>query len=181
MTNATPSLTSVVLADPDGVPIRLSDVAGPLLVVQLMRYYGCLPCQEWLVGLDRASGELEQAGAKAVAIGGSADYQARWLRDHRAVRIPLFLDPSQQVRALVDVGDLGIQLLDPRGFLNYGASLFHGFRPHRPTRDSVRAPGVVILDEHLDVRWRYVGRRVGDYPPLGSVLDALRAIREAAR
>lgn len=55
-------------------------------------------------------------------------------------------------------------------------SLFHGFRPHWPTRDSVRAPEVVILDEHLKVRWKYVGRRVGDYPPLGAVLDAIRRI-----
>lgn len=179
MTGASGSLGDVVLADPDGRPVRLSDLAGPLLVVQLMRYYGCLPCQEWLVALDGAAGELEEGGARAVAVGGSADYQARWLRDHRSVQVPLLLDPHQQVRSLVDIGDLGRRLLDPRGFLSYGASLFHGFRPHLPTRDSVRAPGVVILDAKLAVRWRHVGRRVGDYPPLALVFDTLRKIRES--
>lgn len=58
-----------------------------------------------------------------------------------------------------------------RGMVSYGRSLAHGFRPQRPTRDTVRAPAVVVLDHALNVRWSHVGRRIGDYPPLPQVLE----------
>jgi len=60
--------TSVVPADvalgtPDGGAAVLGDfVTEGYLVVQLVRYFGCLPCQEWLIGLDRAAGVLAVAG-----------------------------------------------------------------------------------------------------------------------
>ncbi|MHB1487743.1 MAG: redoxin domain-containing protein [Acidimicrobiales bacterium] len=167
------TLATLVLADPTGAPVELTDLAGPLLVVQLVRYFGCLPCQEWLVSLDAAAEEMQTLGAQPLAVGGSADYQARYLQETRGVSMPLLLDPAQHFRDAVGVGDLGVRLLDPRGLVSYGRSLAHGFRPQRVTRDTARAPGVVILDQQLSVRWRYEGRRIGDYPPLPAVIDAL--------
>lgn len=166
-------LAGLALADPSGVPVRLADLAGPLLVVQLVRYFSCLSCQEWLVSLNAAARDLQSLGARPLAVGGSADYQARYLRDVRGVRMPLLLDPGQRLRASVGVGNLGARLADSRGLVSYGRSLAHGFRPQRVTRDTVRAPGVVILDRQPSLRWRYAGRRIGDYPPLPVVLDAL--------
>jgi peroxiredoxin len=82
-----------------GTAASLAVFAGPLLVVQLVRYFGCLPCQQGLIDLDRAAHEITLLGAVAVAVGGSADYQARWLRHERGVKIPLLLDPAQRLRA----------------------------------------------------------------------------------
>ncbi len=43
------------LADPEGRPVTFGEaLIADLTVVQLVRYFGCLPCQEWLVELDRA-------------------------------------------------------------------------------------------------------------------------------
>lgn len=166
-------LAALVLADPTGAPVKLTDLAGPLLVVQLVSYFGCLPCQEWLVSLDAVAGDLEALGARPLAVGGSADYQARYLQDGRGVTMPLLLDPGHEFRTCIGVGNLGARLMDPRGLVSYGRSLAHGFRPQRVTRDAARAPGVVILDRQLSVRWRYVGRRIGDYPPIFMVIDAI--------
>lgn len=174
------ALASLVLFDPNGDPVPLGDLAGPVLVVQLVRYFGCLPCQEWLVELDRVGERLDAYGARPLAVGGSADYQARWLRDTRGVTMPLLLDPDQRVRDALGVGNLGARMLDPRGMVSYGRSLAHGFRPQRPTRDTVRAPAVVVLDRALDVRWSYVGRRIGDYPPLPQVLEAVARVTGVA-
>ena len=53
----------LVLGTPDGGAAVLGDfVTEGYLVVQLVRYFGCLPCQEWLIGLDRAAGVLAVAG-----------------------------------------------------------------------------------------------------------------------
>lgn len=172
MTAMNPLLVGLQLRDPEGVPVAFADFAGPLLVVQLVRYFGCLPCQEWLVSLDAAGKELAQFGARPLAVGGSADYQARYLQEQRGVTMPLLLDGNQEFRDVVGIGDLGVRLLDPRGLVSYGRALAAGFRPQRVTRDTVRAPGVVILDQNLAVRWSFEGSRIGDYPELSEVLTA---------
>lgn len=173
-------LRALVLFDPDGRPVTIGSLAGPLLVVQLARYFGCLPCQEWLVALDRAAGDLAKHGARPLAVAGSADYQARWLANHHGVTMTLLVDPEQTLRASVGVGDLGARLADPRGLVSYGRTLAHGYRPQRVTRDTLRAPGVAILDADLTVRWRHVGRRIGDYPDLGDVIDTVAQIAATA-
>ncbi len=173
---AVPTLAEIPLLDPDGEPTSLGAQAGTFLVLQLVRYFGCLPCQQWLIELDHASTRLATLGARPVAVGGSADYQARWLRDEREVRTPLLLDPDQRLRDALQVGRIGSRLLDPRGLASYGRAMRAGLRPQRITRDTVQAPGVVILDAQLNVRWRHVGKRIGDYPPLSAVLDALHPL-----
>jgi peroxiredoxin len=160
---------------PDGEPARLADVlAGRrVTIVQLVRYFGCLPCQEWVVGLDRAAPGLADRGVGAAVVGGSADYQARWLREEKGVTIPLLLDPDHRLREAVGAAKpLGLRLLDPRGAAAYAGTLRRGFRPQAITRDTVRSPGVVILGADGVVLWTHVGTRIGDYPPLAEVVAA---------
>jgi len=167
-------LDEVLLRDPDGGATTLAASAGDLLVFQLVRYFGCLPCQQWLVKLDRAAPQLHALGARPLAIGGSADYQAQWLHNGRDVTMPLLLDPGQRVRDALQLSPIGVRLLDPRGLASYGRALRAGFRPQRITRDTVQAPGVVIVDTHGEVCWQHIGRRIGDYPPLADVIAAVR-------
>jgi hypothetical protein len=97
---------------------------------------------------------------------------AAWAGDMlvvQLVRSPLLLDALQ-------LGPIGARLLDPRGLVSYGRALRAGFRPQRITRDTVQAPGVVIVDTQGAVCWQHVGRRIGDYPPLADVIAAVRGI-----
>lgn len=166
-------LEGIPLATADGDARTLEAFTSPLLVVQLVRYFGCLPCQEWLVGLDALTAELSALGAQPLAIGGSADYQARWLRDEKGVGMPLLLDPEQRFRDAVGVGRLGARLLDPRGAPSYLRAMRHGYRPRAITKDTVQAPGVVVLDRRRQVVWKHVGQRIGDYPPLATLVEAV--------
>ena len=161
--------------DPEGRPTVLPvPVPGRYLVVQLVRYFGCLPCQEWLVGLDKLRAELDVLGADAAAVGGSADYQAAWLRDERGVTMVLFVDPLHVFRHAVEMErPLGWRLANPRGVAAYVRSLRHGYAPQKVTKDTVRSPGVVIIDSDRLVVWRHEGTRIGDYPEHSAVLAAL--------
>jgi len=163
------------LSTPEGAPVALREVlTGPLTVVQLVRYFGCPPCQEWLINLDRVAGELALRDVGAIAIGGSADYQAVWLREEKSVRLPLLLDPEHRFREHLGASKpLGWRMADPRGAAAYTRSLANGFRPQHITRDTVRSPGVVVLDQSGAVRWRHIGTRIGHYPPLDEVLAAV--------
>ncbi|MFN8629262.1 MAG: redoxin family protein [Chloroflexota bacterium] len=163
------------LFTPDGDPVELGMLAETRVVVQLVRYFGCLPCQQYLRELDRRSGELAEVGIRAVAIGGSADYQARWLRD-TGVSMPLLLDPAGEFRAAVGLGDLSLrQMAAPRGLRAYASAVLSGVPIRRPTADLRRSPGIAVLDRDLDLRWTHEGGALGDYPPLDAVMGQARA------
>lgn len=165
----------MVLRTPDGDPVELGTLAGSTVVVQLVRYFGCLPCQQYLRDLDRRAGELAPVGARAVAIGGSADYQARWLHE-TGVSMPLLLDPDGAFRKAVGLGDLTLrQLMAPRGMRAYLSAVRAGVPIRRPTDDLRRSPGIAILDRDLRVRWTYEGGALGDYPQLDEVFGRVRS------
>lgn len=166
--------TDLPLLTPKGEPTTLGEhLVHDLTIVHLVRYFGCLPCQEWLVELNQVAGQLATQGVGAIAIGGSADYQAVWLKDEKGVGIPLLLDPEQQFRQHVDADKpLGWRMMDPRGAAAYARTLGSGYRPQAITRDTVRSPGVVVLDRTGRVRWRHIGTRIGHYPPLDEVVEA---------
>lgn len=162
---------SVILHDPDGQPVPFSELTGDPLVVILVRYFGCLPCQAYLQDVDDARDRFP-ATARVVAIGGSADYQARWLRDSQGIGMPLLLDPDQQIRAIAELGDLTRrQLLAPRGAANYVQAMRRGLRPQKITKDTVRSPGVAVFDSDPGVTWTYEGRMLGDYPSVDELVQ----------
>lgn len=171
---AFPLPADLTVMTPEGDPVPVSSlVTGRLLVVQLVRYFGCLPCQDWLMQLDQLAPSLSEHGVSVAAVGGSAGYQARWLRDEQGVSVPLFLDPDHEFRnAVGHEKRLGLKLLDPRGAAAYTRSLKKGLRPQHVTRDTVQAPGVVILDQHHNVCWQYRGQRIGDYPAMPALEQA---------
>lgn len=161
---------AVILHDPDGRPVPLRNLTADPLVVILVRYFGCLPCQAYLQDIDAARRRFP-AEARVVAVGGSADYQARWLRDTQGIDMPLLLDPEQRIRAIAELGDLTRrQLLSPQGAANYVRAMRRGLRPQKITKDTVRSPGVAIFGPDLQVRWTHEGRMLGDYPPVDEVV-----------
>jgi peroxiredoxin len=162
---------SVTLHDPDGRPVPFSELTADPLVVILVRYFGCLPCQAYLQDIEAARRRLPPQ-ARAVAVGGSADYQARWLRDNQGIDMPLLLDPHQHIRTIAELGDLTRrQLLSPHGAANYVQAMRRGLRPQKITKDTVRSPGVAIFGPDLQLTWTYEGRMLGDYPTVDEVVQ----------
>lgn len=165
---------AIELVDPNGAVVRFADLSADPLVVILVRYFGCLPCQAYLKDIDAAQHRFG-TGVRVVAVGGSADYQARWLQGDQGVQMPLLLDPNQQVRALAGLGNLRVhQLLSPRGAGNYLRAMRRGLRPQKVTRDTIRSPGVAIFGPDLAVQWTYEGKMLGDYPTIDEVVTRAR-------
>ncbi len=177
---ATTVSTDLVLGTADGSPTTVGDLlTQPVTIVQLVRYYGCLPCQEWAVEASSVQAELAAEGIGVIAVAGGADYQAAYLRDERGVTIPLLLDPEQRVREAVGaMKSIGLGIVDPRSGLAYLKSMKRGYRQKDlPPKDSMRSPGVVILDAAGEVLWQHIGTYVGDYPAVADVVAAARSFR----
>jgi peroxiredoxin len=155
-----------------------AQLTQPLTIVQLVRYYGCLPCQEWAVEIDKRTDELAARGIGVVAVGGGADYQAQYLRDERGIRLPLLLDPDQGLRDAVGaMKPLVLGMIDPRSGLAYLGAMRRGYRQESlPSKDAVRSPGIVVLDRSGTVVWQHVGTYVGDYPSVDATLATVSAL-----
>ncbi|MEN8233645.1 MAG: hypothetical protein ABFR89_01820 [Actinomycetota bacterium] len=178
MTSPTSSETraEIPLSDPDSEATTLAEFAADPLVVVLVRYFGCLPCQEFVRDLDRARDRLPE-DARVIAVGGSAGYQARWLRDTKGVEMPLLLDPEQRVRAVADLGDLTpLEMASPSGAGSYVRSILSGFRPQVPTADATKAPGILLLDRDFSVAWVHRGHALGDYPPIDELIARVETV-----
>lgn len=173
-------IAEIPLADPDGGSTTLGSVAADPLVVLLIRYFGCLPCQEYVSEAQAVLDEFPD-GTQVVAIAGSAAYQARWLRKTKAVTLPLLLDPDERVRSVADLGNLSTtSWVKLKGWKNYLGSMQRGFRPQIPTSDALKAPGIVIFDRDFSVLWVHGGGTLGDYPPIDDLVSKVRELAASA-
>lgn len=166
------------LLTPAGEPTTLGDqLEKTFTIVQLVRYYGCLPCQDWAIDLDKRGRTLAGQGVGVMAIGGSADYQAEYLHDERGVGMPLLLDPAHLFRDAVGAKPLRLGLVDPRSAWSYVKRVKELKHQPVPTKDLAQSPGVVVLDQGGRVVWQHIGKFVGDYPELADVLTKVSDLR----
>src|SRR5947208_2703564 len=135
-----------------------------------------MPCRDYLAQLREAHPQITAMGAGVVAVGGAAPDQARELMD-RGVPFPCLLDPEHNLSRALDLGRMPWRAwLWPHTYTGY----FRGVRRARPGRisaaDSLRTPGVAILDPQGGLAWVHRGRTLGDYPPVDRVIAELRRL-----
>ena len=122
---------------------------------------------------------VDEIGARVVGVAAREDFQARKLMDS-GMPFDLLLDPEDHVRrALGSAERFGLMtLLHPKGAWAYMKAVRSSARFFDITlNQATQHPGVVVLDAQLNVTWRYIGRRLGDYPDVDEVLtEARRAV-----
>lgn len=172
-------LPVLMLRDVDGNQVALDDLLDRPLAVPLVRYYGCMPCRDFLVQLNEARPALGAAGVGVVGVGGAADYQARHLMDN-GIGYPLLLDPDHQLYEALDVRRIHWwMMLSPITWWKYVRAARRA-RQGRITAHPLQAPGFVILDTDRTVRFLHRGRTLGDYPPVSEVIAASRSLERPA-
>jgi peroxiredoxin len=129
--------------------------------------------------LREAHPQIEALGARALAVATGAGFQAQQLmRD--GLPFPALVDPDKHLYRTLGIERIHWdQWLRPSTWRRYLAALGGGARQGRLTGDVLQAPGVVILDASHTIRYLHRGRTLADYPQLGEVLDALRAVTSA--
>lgn len=163
------------LRDVEGAMVGLGDLLERPLAIPLVRYYGCMPCRDFLVQLEGARPELEAAGVTVVGVGGAADFQARHLMAH-GIGYPLLLDPDHALYEALDVRRIRWwKLLSPPTWWRYVRAARRA-RQGLITAHPLQAPGFVILDRDRTIRFLYRGETLGDYPPISEVLAVARSL-----
>lgn len=131
-------------------------------------------CRDYLSQVRRAREELQAIGATAIALASGAAADARTLMA-QGIWFPCLLDPDKQVYRALGIGRITLGWLDAVGWWRYLHAFLRGARQGR-LHDPLQAPGLAILDAGAVARWVWRGRTLGDYPPLGAVLERLRSL-----
>ena len=166
------SLADVTVRSVDGAEVRLGDVVDRPTILVVPRYYGCLPCRDYLQQVSQRYDAVQAAGGSAVGVSVGAEHQARWLMEERGIRFPLLLDPDRRLYEAIDLPRRWWVGLNPRGWWNYARALARGNRQGRIVEPN-QLPGLVLLDAEANAAWIHRGRALGDYPMLDRVLDEL--------
>lgn len=163
-------VADVELRTPTGAPARLSSVLTRRTVVPIVRYYGCMPCRNFLHQLETVRDDLAQGGVDIVGVGRAADYQATDLGKH-GINFPLLLDPDEALYRAIGLGRFPWwKMLAPGTWLRYVRAA-KGARQGRITNHPLQSPGVVILDPDRTAVFVFRGATIGDYPPVTDVVE----------
>jgi peroxiredoxin len=165
-------LADVRVREIDGREVRLGDLIERPTVLVVPRYYGCLPCRDYLAQVSRRYDEIEAAGGAAIGVSVGTTHQARWLSEERGIDFPLLVDAERHLYDALDLPKKWWVALNPRGWVSYGRAITHGERQGKVIEPN-QLPGLAVLDADANAELIYRGRALGDYPPLDQVLAEL--------
>lgn len=171
------SLAEITTHTVDGAVVRLGDLVDRPTIVVIPRYYGCLPCRDYLRQVSERYDEVQEAGGAALGVSVGANYQARWLMEKRGIRFPLLVDPDRHLYDAIDLPRRWWVNLNPRGWWNYARALARGNRQGMIIAPN-QLPGLVLVDSDAHEVWVHRGRALGDYPKLDRVLAKLNELAD---
>lgn len=172
------SLAPITVSTVDGESVGFSDLVEQPTILVIPRYYGCLPCRDYLRQVSERYEEVQAAGGAALGVSVGADYQARWLIEEQGIRFPLLVDSDRRVYDALDLPRKWWVSLNPRGWWNYVRAIARGSRQGRIIEPN-QLPGLALLDAGAEAVWVHRGRALGDYPKLDRVLAELEQLTAA--
>jgi hypothetical protein len=172
------SLAEITVRNLEGDPLRLGAVIDRPTIVVIPRYYGCLPCRDYLRQVSERYADIQAAGGTALGVSVGADYQARWLIEQHGIRFPLLIDPERHLYDAIDLPRRWWVTVNPRSWWNYARAIARKNRQGRIIELN-QLPGLVLLDAEARPTWIHRGRAIGDYPKLDTVLAKLTELPDS--
>ncbi len=175
-----PALAEIEVQTAEGATIRLGSLVDRPTILVIPRYYGCLPCRDYLRQVSAGLDQVEDAGGAAIGVSVGAAHQARWLIEEKGIRFPLLVDPERRVYDALDLPRKWWVGLNPRGWWNYARAIARGNRQGKIIEPN-QLPGLALLDADADAVWIHRGRALGDYPKLDVVMDRLESLTSTGK
>src|SRR5262245_36986616 len=171
-------LPELDLSTADGGVLSLTSFRGHPLVAVCIRYYGCIPCLDYLAQLREAHQAFVQRRARVIAVGTGAVVQARRLTQE-GMLFSCLVDETAALHRALGIGRVSWStVLRATTYGNYWRAWRRGARPGRVTGDPQRLSGVAIFDAAGRLRWIHRSGTIGDYPAVTTVLAELDRLRD---
>ncbi len=170
-----PALADIHVQTAEEDDVRVGELVDRPTILVIPRYYGCLPCRDYLRQVSERIDDVDAAGGAALGLSVGTAQQARWLIEKKGTRFPLLVDPERRVYDALDLPRKWWVTLNPRGWVNYARAIARGNRQGKIVEPN-QLPGLALLDADANAVSIHRGRALGDYPELDQVLTELRQI-----
>lgn len=135
-----------------------------------------MPCQDFLSQLREAHPDMQRHGATAVAVATGAAFQARSLMAG-GVPFPCLVDPDANMHGALGLGRLDWRtLLRPSSYRSHWHAFRRGARQGMLAGDLLQSSGVAVVDPTGRLGYLFRGEKLGNYPPVDEVMDAVRRL-----
>ena len=119
---------------------------------------------------------IDALGARVIAVGTGSVAQAARLMEGD-LPFACLVDPEGRLYEALGIGRVSWRMVfAPATYLNYWRAWRRGARQGRIAGDPRRLSGVAVADGEGRLRWRYVARTIGDYPPIGRVIAEVKRL-----
>lgn len=148
------TLANIEVLTPEGDAVRIGALVDRPTILVIPRYYGCLPCRDYLRQVAGRYQEVEATGARAIGLSVGADFQAAWLVEHYGIPFPLLVDPDRKVYEAIELRRKLSVVFNPRGWAKYASAISRSIN-HRtvlyggPGRSQLRQVSKCILKRPL--------------------------------
>jgi peroxiredoxin len=169
------ALAEIEVQTDEGDTVRIGELVDRPTILVIPRYYGCLPCRDYLRQVSDRLDEVEALDGAALGVSVGAAHQARWLVEERGIRFPLLVDHERRVYEALGLPRKWWVSLNPRGWWNYARAIARGSRQGKIIEPN-QLPGLALLDSDADAVWVHRGKALGDYPKLDDVVSRLQQL-----
>ena len=126
--------------------------------------------------MRESSAAIDALGARVIAVGTGSAAQARRLMEG-GIPFACLVDSEARIHQALGIGRVSWRtVFVPATYLNYWRAWRRGARQGRIAGDPRRLSGVAVVDAEGRLRWRYVARTIGDYPPIGRVIAEVKRL-----
>lgn len=118
--------------------------------------------------------------ANLIGVAPKADYQAAQL-EARDFGPQLLLDPRDQLRDLLGATELMSwrDVANPKAIGVYWRARRQAAHSDADWARLRARPGFIVTDAELNISWSFVGQKLGDYPTVSDVLEAVESAKAA--
>lgn len=131
-------------------------------------------CREQAARINELLEDAESAGVSIVGIGNGTALMAQDFAEAFAIGFPLYTDPKR-----VTYQHFGMKRtfgLWPSTLIRSFQTFRKGFRQGKTQGDPWQQGGLVLLDTHGNIRWRYVEQGPGQHADLDVIRKAMQPL-----
>jgi peroxiredoxin len=174
----------VTFLQPDGRPVRLSELASGPLVLIFLRHLAWLPCLAHLGEVQERRDEIRQVGGELVAVSQGRPEVVAAHPHHSPHPFPVVGDPTRAVYRYfgLERGGWGM-FFTGRALRRYLTLIVRGWRPRAPAggEDVRQLGGDFVLDRCRRLVYAYRSADPGDRPTAEILIGQVRTAADIGR
>jgi len=169
-------LMNLFVSDISGAQFKLGDVfSKDIMVVGLLRHFGCLLCRKAAHGLSALLPELEKYNVGLVAIGSGTAPMAKNFQAEFNFKGTLYVDPKREVYSALGCNRGLKYVLSQKTLGSIMSANGEGFSQGKTQGDSLQLGGVFLISKTEGLLFQHLEEYAGHYVDPAVLMECVKS------